>query len=187
MSATESTMMPLGTRAPEFNLRDTVSGEMISLEGIRSNVATVVMFICNHCPYVIHVRHELARLANDYMPRGVAFVGISSNDPVAYPIDAPERMKEEAELVGYNFPYLFDETQDVARAYGAACTPEFYIFDRDLACVYRGQLDGSRPSNDTPVTGRNVRAALDAILCGAPVNPEQKASIGCSIKWRRAS
>ncbi len=187
MSATESTMMPLGTQAPDFNLRDTVSGDMTSLATIRSNVATVVMFLCNHCPYVVHVRHELAHLANDYMPRGVVFVGISSNDPVAYPADAPERMKEEAERVGYSFPYLFDETQEVARAYGAACTPEFYIFDRDLACVYRGQLDGSRPSNDLPVTGRNVRAALDAILCGAPVNPEQKASIGCSIKWRPAT
>src|SRR5689334_16617490 len=150
--ATLSTMMPLGTKAPDFRLPDTVSGKTVSLDELKSEWATVVMFICNHCPYVKHIQEELVRLAADYRMQGVAFVAISSNDPVAYPEDAPEHMREVAEAFGYPFPYLFDESQEVARAYQAACTPDFYIFDRNLKCVYRGQLDDSRPGNGLPVT-----------------------------------
>lgn len=177
-------MLPLGTQAPDFSLVDTVSGENISLESLRSDVATVVMFICNHCPYVKHVNDELVRLANDYMPRGVMFVAISSNDVENYPEDAPDLMREAAIDLGYPFPYCYDETQEVAHLYAAACTPDFYIFDHDLRCVYRGQLDDSRPRNDKPVTGQDIRAALDALIKGRPVNPNQVPSIGCGIKWR---
>jgi peroxiredoxin len=177
-------MMPLGTIAPDFTLPDTVSGRTMSLEELKSEIATVVMFICNHCPYVKHVNAELVRLANDYSPKGIAFLAISSNDAASYPQDAPERMKENAETLGYPFPYLYDESQDVAHAYGAACTPEFYIFDRDMTCVYRGQLDDSRPNNGVPVTGRDIRGALDSLLSGGQVNPNQTPSIGCGIKWK---
>jgi len=177
-------MLPLGTIAPGFTLPDTVSGRTLSLEELASEKATLVMFICNHCPFVVHVREELARLANDYMPRGVAVIAISSNDADSYPQDSPERMKEFAEQNGFIFPYLYDESQDVARAYQAACTPDFYLFDGEMRCVYRGQLDSSRPSNGIPVTGSDLRAALDAILAGQPVNPDQTPSIGCNIKWK---
>ncbi|MEP7217625.1 MAG: thioredoxin family protein [Bacteroidota bacterium] len=184
MAATPSVMLALGTIAPAFTLTDTVSGGNVSLEELKSDIATVVMFICNHCPFVIHVREELARLALEYQARGVAFIAINANDAENYPQDSPERMKEEAARNGYTFPYLYDESQDVARAYQAACTPDFYIFDRDLRLAYRGQLDDSRPSNGIPVTGRDIRAALDAMLDGGDVRPDQKPSIGCNIKWK---
>lgn len=184
MAATLSTMLPLGTQAPGFNLVDTISGRQLSLDELRSDVATVVMFICNHCPYVKHVQSELVRVANDYMAQGVSFVAISSNDAEKYPGDSPEKMKEEGERHGYPFAYLFDESQEVARAYDAACTPDFYIFDRDMACVYRGQLDDSRPSNGIPLSGKDIRAALDNIIAGDPVSDQQRPSIGCNIKWK---
>jgi len=179
-----SKMIPLGTKAPDFNLPDTISGETKSLAELKSDVATVVMFICNHCPYVKHVNEQLVQLAKDYQPRGVSFIAISSNDPETYPEDAPERMKEVGIQLGYPFPYLFDESQDVARDYSAACTPDTYIFDKDLKLVYRGQLDGARPGNQIPVTGVDVRNALDALINGEPVDQNQVPSMGCSIKWK---
>ena len=177
-------MLDLGTEAPPFTLLDALSGRRMSLDDLKGTTATVIMFICNHCPYVIHVREELVRLADDYRERGVSFIAISANDPLRYPEDAPEKMKEVAEEHRYPFPYLFDETQEVARAYEAACTPDFYIFDDALRLVYRGQLDGSRPRNDIPVTGADIRAALDALIEGRPVSADQRPSIGCNIKWR---
>lgn len=183
MAATETTQIELGFRAPDFTLPDTVSGQYKSLQQLKGEHATVVMFICNHCPFVVHVNEELVRLANDYIPRGVSFIAISSNDVDNYPDDSPELMKETAERLGYPFPYLYDETQEVARAYHAACTPDLSIFDSELKCVYRGQLDDSRPGRGTP-DGRDIRAALDNILAGKPVNPDQKPSIGCNIKWK---
>lgn len=186
MAYTESHMLPLGAAAPPFCLPDTVSGRMICLEDIRSEKATVVMFICNHCPYVIHVRAEIVRVARDYMPRGVAFVAISSNDIGHYPQDRPELMKQTAAEAGFPFPYLYDESQNVARAYDAACTPDFYLFDQALKLVYRGRLDDARPKNDHPVTGRDLRAALDAVLGGQPVDEKQYPSGGCNIKWKPA-
>ncbi len=184
MARTPSNMMPLGTKAPDFNLPDAVSGKMIGLNEIKSGKATVVMFICNHCPFVKHVDSGIVELANDYQSRGVSFVAISSNDVENYPQDSPELMKVEAEKVGYSFPYLYDETQEVAKAYDAACTPDFYIFDSELNCAYRGQLDGSRPGNDVPVTGKDMRAALDDILSGREVTFNQIPSLGCNIKWK---
>jgi peroxiredoxin len=184
MAAVPSNMLPLGTIAPEFELLDVVSGEQRRLSSLQSHKATVILFICNHCPYVKHVNKGLVKLANDYQSRGVAFVAISSNDVAAYPEDAPERMKEVAAEQGYSFPYLYDEDQSVAKAYQAACTPDFYVFDGDIKLVYRGQMDGSRPRNDVPVTGEDVRAALDAVLAGEPVAEEQRPSIGCNIKWK---
>ena len=183
MTATPSTMLELGTPAPPFCLEN-VDGQMVGLDDLGGTPALLVMFICNHCPFVIHVRAELVRLARDYQSRGVEVVAISSNDPVAYPDDAPERMRREAADHGYSFPYLFDATQEVAKAYRAACTPDFFVFDGDRRLVYRGQLDDSRPSNDRPVTGKDLRAALDATLAGRPVPAEQRPSIGCNIKWR---
>ncbi|MEM1094903.1 MAG: thioredoxin family protein [Bacteroidota bacterium] len=184
MAVTPSTYVELGSAAPEFTLPDTVSGREVSLEGVRGPNGTVVMFICNHCPFVLHVNDELIRLANDYGPRGVGFVAISSNDAVAYPQDGPARMKTHAERLGYPFPYLYDESQAVAKAYDAACTPDFYVFDGDLKLVYHGQLDDSRPGNRKPVTGRDMRAALDACLAGTPYTEPQKPSMGCNIKWK---
>lgn len=184
MTATPSTMIPLGTPAPKFTLPDTVSGQTISLDAHKSNRATVVMFLCNHCPYVKHVNQQLVQLARDYLPQGVAFVAISANDVTKYPDDAPDKMKAVAEELGYPFPYLYDESQAVARAYNAACTPDFFIFNGDLELVYRGQLDDSRPGNSVPVTGQDVRAALNAVLAGQPVNASQKPSMGCNIKWK---
>ena len=186
MAATETIQIPLGFPAPDFSLPDTVSGKTLSLQDIRGENATVVMFICNHCPYVKHVNHELVRLANDYLSKGVGFVAISSNDVVNYPDDAPEKMKDHALVVGYPFPYLYDESQDVAKAYFAACTPDFSIFDKDLKCMYRGQLDDARPKNDKPVTGKDIRAALDAILNNQPLSAQQIPSIGCNIKWKQS-
>ncbi|MCS6774523.1 MAG: thioredoxin family protein [Thermoflexales bacterium] len=184
MTSENSTVLTLGASAPDFELVDTVSGQRRSLAELKSDKATVVMFICNHCPYVKHVDQALVQLARDYMPRGVSFIAISSNDPVKYPEDSPERMREEALRVGYPFPYLFDETQDVARTYGAVCTPDTFIFDGQMKLVYRGQLDDTRPNSGMPATAADVRAALDAVLAGLPVNPVQKPSVGCSIKWR---
>jgi len=184
MVETLSRMLPLGTRASAFNLPDAISGKMISLEAIKSNIATVIMFICNHCPFVKHVQQEIVNLANDYQPKGVSFVAINSNDIVKYPEDSPKRMKQVAENLGYPFPYLYDETQEVARNYQAACTPDFYIFDSSLILVYRGQLDDSRPGNTIAVTGKDIRRALDNILVGKSVDQNQKPSIGCNIKWK---
>jgi len=186
MAAVPSNMLALGTPAPDFVLPDTVSGKTLSLTDLKSDVATVIMFICNHCPYVKHVNKELAKLARDYQVRGVAFVAISSNDIAAYPADSPEQMRLVAAEQGYTFPYLYDEDQSVAKAYQAACTPDFYIFDAGMKLVYRGQLDDARPRNDVPVTGKDVRAALEAILAGEAVAAEQRPSIGCNIKWKEA-
>jgi peroxiredoxin len=177
-------MLPLGTIAPDFTLPDTVSGEEVTLSAVQSDKATVVMFLCNHCPFVKHVNEELVRLANDYQVEDVTFVAISSNDIESYPQDAPERMKEVAETLGYPFPYLYDEDQSVARAYHAACTPDFFIFNPQMELAYRGQLDSSRPGNDIPVDGEDIRAALDALLAGEPVSENQRPSIGCNIKWK---
>ena len=187
MAYTESTMLPLGTPAPDFLLPDTVSGRMVGLRDVLSPQATVVMFLCNHCPYVLHVNDEIIRIAREYQARGISFVAISSNDAEAYPDDGPEKMREHALALGYPFPYLYDETQEVARAYDAACTPDFYVFDGDGRLAYRGQLDGSRPKrNDLPPTGSDLRAALDAVLQGRPVAALQRPSGGCNIKWKQA-
>jgi thiol-disulfide isomerase/thioredoxin len=184
MARTESNMFPLGADAPLFSLPDVISGKNVSLTEQKSDIATVIMFICNHCPFVKHVQPELVRLANDYIPKGISFIAINSNDAVKYPDDSPEKMKEVAEEFKYPFPYLFDETQEVAKAYQAACTPDFYIFDKNLKCVYRGQLDDSRPGNEIPVTGESIRGALDQILNNEPVTVKQKPSLGCNIKWK---
>jgi peroxiredoxin len=183
MVAVNSTMLPLGTRAPDFRLPD-VCGKTFSLADSDGASALLVIFMCNHCPYVKHVREGLAKLARDYRPRGVAVVGINSNDVANYPADSPAKMAAEAASAGYIFPYLYDETQAVAQAYRAACTPDLYLFDKDQRLVYRGQFDDSRPGNGVPVTGRDVRAALEAVLAGKPVSPIQKPSIGCNIKWK---
>ncbi len=184
MAKTESRMLPLGTPAPDFALPDTVTGQTVSFDQVAGEKGTLVMFICNHCPFVKHVLAELVRLGQDYRDREIGMVAISSNDVTGYPQDRPERMKELAESAGFEFPYLFDESQNTARAYDAACTPDFYIFDAQRKLVYRGQLDDSRPGNGIEVTGKDVRAALDALLEGREVAGEQKPSIGCNIKWR---
>lgn len=183
MALTASTMLPLGSQAPDFRLPDT-DGNLVSLGDFRDAPALLVIFLCNHCPYVKHVRHELAKLTREYRDKGVASVGISSNDVASYPDDRPELMAREKAEVGYPFPYLYDETQEVAKAYQAACTPDFYVFDRDRTLVYRGQMDGSRPGNSLPVTGSDLRAALDAVLAGRPVAEVQRPSMGCNIKWK---
>jgi len=184
MTHTPSTMIQLGSTAPNFSLPDVVSSGQLSLTDIKSDTATVIMFICNHCPYVKHVQSGLVELANDYIAKGVKFIAINSNDAVNYPEDSPENMKAVADRFGYPFPYLFDESQEIAKAYGAICTPDFYIYDNDLKLVYRGQMDDSRPGNGKPVTGNDIRAALDEILAGNELSPEQVPSIGCSIKWK---
>ncbi|HLU06358.1 MAG TPA: thioredoxin family protein [Woeseiaceae bacterium] len=183
MAQTTSQMLPLGTEAPDFSLPDP-DGRMFALGDAADADAVLVMFICNHCPFVKHVRQELAQLGEDYASRNVAVFAINSNDFDAYEGDSPANMKKEAETWGYTFPYLVDRDQRVAKAYQAACTPDFYVFDKDRRLVYRGQLDDSRPSNDKPVTGRDVRAALDHVLEGKPVREGQTPSIGCNIKWR---
>jgi thiol-disulfide isomerase/thioredoxin len=187
MALTASSMMPLGTRAPAFALLDTVSGRTLTLDAVKGERGTVVMFICNHCPYVKHVQGELVKVARDYGPRGVGFVAISSNDAKNYPDDGPEQMREVARSKGYPFPYLYDETQHVAQDYRAACTPDFFVFDRELKCVYRGRLDGATPGNEVAVTGADLRGALEALVAGGPINPAQHPSMGCNIKWRRAA
>lgn len=182
MALTASTMLPLGSQAPDFRLPDTEGGH-IALTDLAGKPALLVIFLCNHCPYVKHVRHKLAALTRSYMEKGVAVVGISSNDVTSHPDDSPAKMKVEKDEVGYPFPYLYDESQEVARAYQAACTPDFYIFDAGRKLVYRGQMDDSRPGNGKPVTGVDLRAALDAVLAGGPVSEDQKPSLGCNIKW----
>ena len=184
MARTPSIMVALGTNAPGFILPDTISGKDISLEDIKGEVATVVMFICNHCPFVKHVHEELVRLANAYKDKGIGFVAISSNDVINHPDDAPALMKQLARQLKYPFPYLYDESQEVAKAYDAACTPDFFIYDKDLRLVYRGQLDDSRPGNEIPVTGKDIRNALDRLINNEPVSQEQRPSIGCNIKWK---
>jgi peroxiredoxin len=183
MALTPSTMLPLGTTAPDFKLPDT-NGKIVSPADFKDKAALLVIFMCNHCPYVVHIRAGLAQLARDYAPKRVAIVGINSNDVKNYPDDSPAKMKVEVKSAGYLFPYLYDETQAVAKAYRAACTPDIYLFDKNQQLVYRGQFDDSRPGNGIPVTGKDLRAALDAVLAGKPVSPDQKASIGCNIKWK---
>lgn len=184
MARTSSTMLPLGTIAPDFTLLDPVTQQYRSLSELKSTVATVICFICNHCPYVKHIQVELAAVARAYQARGIAFIAINANDVTDYPEDSPLKMREVAIQFAYPFPYLYDETQAVAKAYQAACTPDFYIFDKHNACVYRGEFDDSRPGNAIPVTGSSLTQALDCLLNGTPVNVEQKPSMGCNIKWR---
>ena len=184
MAATETTRIPLGFKAPDFSLLDTISDNILSLQSLKGENATVVMFICNHCPYVKHVNKQLVSLAKDYTAKGISFIAISSNDVLNYPQDAPELMKINAETEGYPFPYLYDETQEIAKAYHAACTPDFSIFDKDLLCIYRGQLDDSRPKNDSISDGKDIRTVLENILAGIPVSDKQIPSLGCNIKWK---
>lgn len=182
--AMASVMLPLGTTAPRFVLRDVVSGQIYSLDSFAGKAALLIMFICRHCPYVVHVEQELANIGRDYRATALGILAISSNDPVAYPDDAPPRLKEMALRLGLTFPFCCDETQEVAKAYKAACTPDFYLFDRDRRLIYRGQLDDSRPGNNKPVTGRDLRDAIEAVLAAKPVKNVQNPSIGCSIKWK---
>jgi peroxiredoxin len=184
MAATASTMLALGTIAPEFSLPDVVSGRTISLTSFQDKQALLVMFICHHCPFVKHVAAELARLGRDYAPKGLGIVAISSNDPAVSADDSPEGLQTMAAKLELNYPVCYDETQAVAKSYAAACTPEFYLFDQDRKLVYRGQLDDSRPSNGKPVTGADLRAAIDALLAGRTLSEDQKPSLGCNIKWR---
>ena len=183
MSLTPSTMRHLGTRAPDFSLPDP-RGRLVSLQDFQQAPALLVAFLCNHCPYVIHIRTALAAFAREYQPQGLAMVGINANDAARYPADRPEKMADEIRLAGYTFPYLYDETQAVAKAYQAACTPDFFLFDRARTLVYRGQFDDSRPGKSVPVTGRDLRAAVDALLAQAAVPVQQVPSMGCNIKWK---
>lgn len=185
MARIPSTMIPLGTKAPEFNLPDTVSAEKLSLENVKGDKGTLIMFICNHCPFVIHINSELVKLGNEYPEKGINLVAINSNDVENYPDDHPDKMTKVAKALGYAFPYLYDEMQDVAKAYDAACTPDFFLFDKELKLVYRGQLDSSRPGNDVPVTGVDLRAAMNALLEGKEISAEQWPSLGCNIKWKK--
>ena len=184
MALTPSNMLALGTQAPYFELPDTITAKMLTINDFRSETATVLMFICNHCPYVIHVNPEIVRLAKDYQPKGVTFVAISSNDIAANPEDAPDKMKALALAEGYTFPYLYDENQAVAKAYDAACTPDFYIFDHEMKLAYRGRIDSSRPNSDIPLSGKDLRATLDNLLAKKTVSPVQFPSMGCNIKWK---
>lgn len=183
MALTPSTMLPLGTTAPDFSLPDT-NGEITSLADFKNAPALLVIFMCNHCPYVVHIRAGLAQLARDYAPKKVAIVGINSNDVENYSDDSPEKMKDEVKRAGYIFPYLFDESQAVAKNYRAACTPDIFLFDKNQKLVYRGQFDDSRPGNGIPVTGKDLRTALDAVLAQKTISPNQKSSVGCNIKWK---
>jgi len=184
MAKTPSNMIPLGTRAPDFNLLDAVTNKYFSLDELKSPIATVIMFICNHCPYVKHIQPKVSEISKIYQSKGISFIAVNSNDIENYPEDSPENMRKEVIRYNLTFPYLFDETQDIAKAYQAACTPDFYIFDKNLSCVYRGRFDDSTPGNNQPVTGKELLQALDHILAGMPVNPEQTASVGCNIKWK---
>jgi peroxiredoxin len=181
--AMQSVMLALGTAAPGFSLPDVVSGRTMTLESFAGSKALLVMFICRHCPFVVHVQSELARVGRDYAARGVGVIAISANDAETYPDDAPERLREQADEQGFTFPYCYDETQAVAKAYRAVCTPDFFLFDENRRLVYRGQLDATRPGKGTP-DGRDLRAALDAVLAGRPVSPDQRPSVGCGIKWK---
>jgi peroxiredoxin len=180
-------MLELGTKAPTFALPDLLTGRIVALDAYEDCPALLVMFVCRHCPYVKHVQHELVRLAADYQPRHVGIVAISSNDAEAYPDDRPESLKEWAQQLGFTFPLCYDESQSVAKAYSARCTPEFFLLDRTRHLVYRGQLDDSRPNSGRPVTGRDLRAALDRLLEGKPIDQDQRPSVGCSIKWRKGN
>ena len=185
MARTPSAMIPLGTIAPNFTLPDVRTNSTLSLSKYKSDIATVIMFVCNHCPYVKHIQHKLVGVANDYIAKGIRFIAINSNDVKNYPDDSPLEMKKTAEENNYPFPYLFDETQMTAKDYQAACTPDFFVFDAQLKCVYRGRFDDSTPGNQVPVTGTDLSQALDAILEGRAVNEDQKQSVGCNIKWKK--
>ncbi|WP_062267156.1 thioredoxin family protein [Endozoicomonas arenosclerae] len=180
MALTPSNMIELGAYAPDFQLPDPKSGQDVSLQEIKKSKGVLVMFICNHCPYVVHLEEALVQLGREYADQDVGIVAISANDAAAYPGDAPDKMA----LKAYPFPYLYDETQAVAKAYDAACTPDFFLFDEHLKCVYRGQFDDSRPGNGKPVTGNELKSAMSALLAGTPVSPDQSPSVGCSIKWK---
>jgi peroxiredoxin len=184
MALTPSNMLPLGTKAPDFSLIDTKDDTIKSLSELKGDTGTLVMFICNHCPFVIHVNEQLVQLANDYKSRGINCIAISSNDVVNYPQDGPEKMKQHAKDNNYPFPYLYDESQEIAKAYDAACTPDFFLFNSDLKLVYAGQLDSSRPGNGIPVTGSDLRAAMDALVNNEAIGDDQKPSMGCNIKWK---
>lgn len=186
MARTPSNMLALGTKAPGFSLQDTVSGKELDLNDLKGEKGTLIMFICNHCPFVKHVNPELRKLGEEYPDKGIAIIAISSNDVINYPDDSPELMKKTAFEAGYTFPYLYDETQEVAKAYDAACTPDFYLFDANLELVYRGQLDDSRPGNEKPLDGKDLRSAMDALLKGEEIPSDQKPSLGCNIKWKKA-
>lgn len=185
MALTPSTMLPLGTPAPNFNLPDSISGKMLTLNELKSDHGTVIMFICNHCPYVKHIQTQMVNIANQYQKKGFRFVAINSNDVESYPDDSPENMLKEAKAHHYSFPYLFDETQAVAKLYQAACTPDLYLFDNKLRCVYRGRFDDSTPGNTIPVTGKDLVAAMDALLENSEIHLDQKPSVGCNIKWKK--
>ena len=187
MVLTPSSMMPLGTRAPNFKLVDVISDEVVTLRDIESDIGTVVMFICNHCPYVKHIQNMLVALAKDYIMKGISFVAINSNDISEFPEDSPKEMKKLADALDFPFPYLFDYSQQVARDYGATCTPDFFVFDESMECVYRGQFDESRPGNHVMVTGKDLAEALDCLILGKEVTPDQHPSIGCNIKWAQVA
>lgn len=186
MAETPSTMIPLATIAPDFSLIDTRTNEKVTLQQLKSPTATVIMFLCNHCPYVKHIQKKMVEVAKIYQAKGVQFIAISSNDVKSYPQDGPEQMRIEAEANHYSFPYLYDETQAVAKAYHAACTPDFYIFDNQLKCVYRGRFDNSTPGNRQPLTGHDLSSALDNLLVGKPIDVNQLPSVGCNIKWKKS-
>jgi len=186
MVATNSTMLPLGTRAPEFSLPDT-EGKTVSLSDFKDARAVLIVFMCNHCPFVKHIINELVKLIKEYQRKGVAAAGINSNDVESHSEDSPEMMAKTAKEKGFTFAYLYDETQEVAKAYQAACTPDFFLFDKDRKLVYRGQMDDSRPGNGVPITGKDLRAALDAVLKGGKVPAKQKPSMGCNIKWKKGN
>ncbi len=185
MAITPSHMIPLGTKAPVFSLQDVISGKVLNFSDLKGEKATVVMFICNHCPFVQHIRKELVNVANQYISKGIAFIAINSNDVEEYPEDSPQNMKKIAGELKYPFPYFYDGEQEIAKVYDAACTPDFFVFDRSLSCVYRGQFDDARPGNAVPVTGKDLKAALDCILSEKPVPEDQKPSVGCNIKWKK--
>ena len=184
MALTPSNMLPLGTKAPSFNLTDTNDGQQKSLTNLKGDVGTLIMFICNHCPFVIHVNKQLVTLAKDYKTKGINCIAISSNDAINYPQDGPVQMKQHALDNHYSFPYLYDETQAIAKVYDAACTPDFFLFDGELSLIYTGQLDNSRPGNGIAVTGKDIRSAIDALVNNEVVNSNQKPSMGCNIKWK---
>jgi peroxiredoxin len=184
MAKTTSTMLPLGAKLPRFELRDVVTGQTVSDSDLDGNKGVLVMFICKHCPFVVHVKDELARLGHDYRDREVSMVAISSNDVANYPDDAPEKLAEMSKELGFEFPFLYDESQDVAKAFQAACTPDFFLFDASRELFYRGQLDDSRPGNGAPNDGRDLRVAMDSLIAGEPIDADQKPSIGCNIKWK---
>lgn len=185
MAETPSNMMALGTKAPDFSLLNVLSNKYESLNELKSNTGTVILFICNHCPYVKHIQDQIVQVAKQYQPKGIRMIAISSNDATNYPGDSKDHLRQQAEEHHFPFPYLYDETQTVAKSYQAACTPDFYLFDKEMKCVYRGRFDGARPGNKVEVNGEDLCAALDHLLAGKPINPEQKPSLGCNIKWKK--